>query len=122
MSFRIGLRLPLIAFVLTTWRPLVGAAETASFKFATQTLTVPAGFSVEQVAAPPMTNRPISLAFDELGRLCVTDSSGLNGRAPVQFAKKPHRIVRLEDTNGDGIFDKSVVFAENMMFPQGAMF
>ena len=29
--------------------------------------------------------------------------------------------LRLEDTDGDGRFDKSVVFADRMMFPEGAM-
>jgi len=97
-------------------------AATASFTFPTQTLTVPAGFTVEQVAAPPMVNRPISIAFDEQGRLYATDSSGLSDRAPAQFAQKPHRVVRLEDADGDGSFERSTVFAENMMFPQGALF
>ena len=100
----------------------VAEAQTASFKFATQTLTVPAGFTVELVAASPTVNRPISIAFDDEGRLYVTDSSGLSERADKQFAEKPHRIVRLEDRDGDGRFETSAVFAENMMFPQGAMF
>lgn len=97
-------------------------ARAGSFKFPTQTLTVPDGFTVEQVAAPPVVDRPISVAYDPKGRLYVTDSSGLSDRAPVQFEKKPHRILRLEDTDGDGIFDRRTVFAENMMFPQGALF
>ena len=100
------------------------AAEpgTARFTFAGQTLQVPAGFTVELVAGPPLVNRPISIAYDDLGRLYATDSSGLSERANVQLEKKPHRIVRLEDTDGDGRFDRSVVFAEHMMFPQGALF
>lgn len=93
-----------------------------TFKFATQTLTVPAGFAVELVAGPPLVNRPISIAFDERGRLYATDSSGLSDRAPIQLEKKPHRIVRLADLDGDGRFEQSRVFAENMMFPQGAQF
>lgn len=97
-------------------------ATTVSFKFATQTLTVPAGFTVEQVAGPPLVNRPISIAFDEAGRLYVTDSSGLSDRAPIQFAQKPHRVVRLTDADDDGRFEQGTVFAENMMFPQGALF
>jgi hypothetical protein len=32
-------------------------------------LTVPAGFSIERVAGPPLVNRPIVADFDELGRL-----------------------------------------------------
>ena len=98
------------------------APQTASFRFSTQTLTVPAGFTVELVAAPPRVNRPISLAFDDEGRLYATDSSGLSERADKQFEQKPHRIVRLADRDGDGRFEESTVFAENMMFPQGAMF
>lgn len=101
---------------------VVSFAAAADFKFATQTLTVPDGFTVEQVAAPPRVNRPISVAFDEQGRLYATDSSGLSERAPIQLEQKPHRIVRLEDADGDGTFEKSTVFAENMMFPQGALF
>jgi len=37
--------------------------KTASFKFATRTITVPEGFTVELVAGPPLVNRPISIAF-----------------------------------------------------------
>src|SRR5688572_6785663 len=98
------------------------APKTAQFKFASQTLSVPEGFTVELVAAPPMVNRPISIAYDPEGRLYANDSSGLSERADKQILEKPHRIVRLEDSDGDGRFDKSVVFAENMMFPQGALF
>lgn len=96
--------------------------RTASFSFPGQTLTVPEGFTVELVAGPPLVNRPISIAFDEEGRLYATDSSGLSERAPKQFEEKPHRVVRLEDRDGDGKFEHSTVFAERMMFPQGALF
>jgi putative membrane-bound dehydrogenase-like protein len=124
--FRVVLRpppVPALLGALTLLSCLHAAdAPRATFKFATQTLSVPAGFIVEQVAAPPLVNRPISIAFDPEGRLYATDSSGLSDRAPVQFEQKPHRIVRLEDTDGDGSYDKSTVFAENMMFPQGALF
>ncbi|MGH7943895.1 MAG: PVC-type heme-binding CxxCH protein [Opitutaceae bacterium] len=102
--------------------PDSGRQGSAQFKFATQTLSVPEGFTVEQVAGPPLVNRPISIAFDPQGRLYATDSSGLSERADKQFAEKPHRIVRLEDRDGDGRFDHSIVFAEKMMFPQGALF
>jgi putative membrane-bound dehydrogenase-like protein len=112
-----------LAFALGLFSTALAAEpKTARFTFPGQTLQVPAGFTVELVAGPPMVNRPISVAYDELGRLYVTDSSGLSERANVQLEKKPHRIVRLADTDGDGRFDQSVVFAENMMFPQGALF
>jgi putative membrane-bound dehydrogenase-like protein len=86
-----------------------------------RTFRVPDGFMVEKVAGPPLVDRPIVADFDELGRLYVADSSGSNEDPKKQLANPTHRIVRLEDTNGDGKFDKSIVFADKMMFPEGAM-
>jgi putative membrane-bound dehydrogenase-like protein len=83
--------------------------------------TIPAGFDIELVAGPPLVERPITADFDEQGRLYVSDSSGSNDNVATQLKNKPHRIVCLEDTNGDGRFDKSVVFADKMMFPEGTM-
>jgi putative membrane-bound dehydrogenase-like protein len=85
------------------------------------TFTLPEGFEIEQVAGPPLVNRPIVADFDEDGRLYVADSSGSNDPVKVQLEKKPHRIIRLEDTRGNGKFDKAIVFADKMMFPEGVM-
>ena len=109
-------------FCLVVALGLVESAQAAQFKFDNQTFTVPDGFTVERVAGPPQVNRPISIAFDEQGRLYATDSSGSNEKGPTQYERKDHRIVRLEDIDGDGRFDKSVVFADKLMFPEGAMF
>ncbi|MBA4150317.1 MAG: HEAT repeat domain-containing protein [Verrucomicrobia bacterium] len=95
--------------------------EAAEFKFPGHTLTVPDGFTVELVAGPPFIERPISMDFDERGRLYVTISSGSNDNVQKQLADKPHSVVRLEDTNGDGRYDKKTLFADKMMFPAGAM-
>lgn len=93
-----------------------GETELNGFRF-----TLPEGFEIEQVAGPGLVNRPISADFDERGRLYIGDSSGSNEDVKIQLRKKPHRIVRLEDTDGDGRFDKSVVFADKMMFPEGTL-
>jgi putative membrane-bound dehydrogenase-like protein len=100
---------------------LVSEASAADFKLGAYTFTVPDGFEVELVAGPPLVERPIAADFDDQGRLYVTDSSGSNDAPEKQLKDKPHRIVRLEDTDGDGRFDKSIVFADKMMFPEGAM-
>jgi putative membrane-bound dehydrogenase-like protein len=83
--------------------------------------TLPDGFEIELVAGPPLVNRPITGAFDEQGRLYVADSSGSNDPVKKQLAERPHRILRLEDTDGDGRFDRHTVFADKMMFPEGTM-
>jgi putative membrane-bound dehydrogenase-like protein len=93
----------------------------ADFKINNHTFTVPDGFEIELVAGPPLVDRPIEADFDEQGRLYVTDSSGSNEKSEKQLVEKPHRVVRLEDTNGDGRFDTTVVFADKMMFPEGCM-
>jgi len=97
------------------------AAEAAEYEFAGQKLTVPDGFEIEQIAGPPLVERPISGSFDEAGRLYVTDSSGSNDKVDKQLAEKPHRIRRLEAAGPDGRFTKSQVFAEHMMFPEGCL-
>lgn len=83
--------------------------------------TVPEGFTIELIADSKLVPHPVSADFDELGRLYVTDSSGTNDPSKKQLEDKPHRIVRLEDTNGDGVFDKSTVWADKLMFPEGAL-
>ena len=84
-----------------------------------QVFTLADGLTIEQIAGPPLIDRPIAASFDELGRLYVTESSGSNARVYDQLEEKPHRVLRLEDTDGDGIFDKRTIFADKMMFPEG---
>jgi len=93
----------------------------AEIKFSNQIFTVPDGFEVELVAGPPLVERPVSAGFDDQGRLYVTDSSGSNDKPDKQISNPTHRVLRLEDTDGDGRFDKSIVFADKVMFPQGCL-
>ena len=105
----------LLALVFAT------AVHAAEFKIGIHTFTVPDGLTVELAAGPPLVNRPITMAFGDAGELYVADSSGSNEPVEKQLKEKPHRIVRLVDTDGDGKFDKSTVFADKMMFPEGTM-
>jgi putative membrane-bound dehydrogenase-like protein len=112
-------RLIIASMLAVPW--LFSQASAAEFKFGAHSITVPDGFEVELIAGPPLVERPVSADFDDQGRLYVTDSSGSNDAPEKQLKDKPHRVVRLEDTRGDGRFDKSTVFADRMMFPEGAM-
>ncbi|HSH16026.1 MAG TPA: PVC-type heme-binding CxxCH protein, partial [Verrucomicrobiae bacterium] len=95
--------------------------HSAEFSLDGQTFTVPDGFVVERVATPLLTERPITFDFDEQGRMYVAESSGSNDPVQKQLADKPHSILRLEDTDHDGVFDRRTVFADQMMFPAGTM-
>jgi putative membrane-bound dehydrogenase-like protein len=103
------------------WLLLVGlcAACVAAEDDAPTWPTVPEGFSIELIAAPPLVEHPTLAGFDDRGRLYVCDGPGLNLRAAELLEQLPNMIRRLEDTDGDGRFDKSTVFADRMTFPNG---
>jgi len=76
------------------------------------TFQVRKGFRLELVAAEPLVTDPIALAFDADGRLFVIEMTDYPDR-------KQHRgqIRRLEDTDGDGRYDKSTVFVRDLRWP-----
>ncbi len=79
------------------------------------------GYEVELVAGPPLVERPMIVDMDELGRLYVAESSGSNDAVQQQLIDRPHSILRLEDSNQDGVYDKRTVFADKMMLPEGVL-
>lgn len=81
---------------------------------------LPAGLELVIAAAPPLLNHPIMGSLDDRGRLFVGDAAGLNLNDKALDEQLPNRVLMLEDTNGDGVFDKTSVFADKMTFPQGA--
>lgn len=96
-------------------------AEPLPEVFSPPPFEVPPGFTVEVAASTPLVKHPIMAGFDDKGRLYVAESAGLN-LPKVDLEKQlPNGIVRLEDTDGDGKFDKQTVFADKMTFPQGAL-
>jgi putative membrane-bound dehydrogenase-like protein len=97
------------------------AAPAGQVRLNGKTFTIPDGFTIEQIAGPPLVNRPVTGDFDEQGRLYVADSSGTSENLQTQLRELPHRIVRLEDAKGDGTFGRSTIFADRMMFPEGTL-
>ncbi|MFP6674891.1 MAG: PVC-type heme-binding CxxCH protein [Pirellulaceae bacterium] len=84
-------------------------------------LTVPKGLEVELVAGPPLVRYPMMGCFDDQGRLYLAESAGLNLRTAELEKQLPNFVRRLVDTDGDGIFDKSTIFADKITFPQGVL-
>src|SRR5438045_5227496 len=80
------------------------------------TLVVPPGFHVELVAAEPLIRSPVALDFDEDGRLYVAEFPEYNQIDNPNF-KEHGCIKRLEDTDGDGVYDKATVYAPNLDSP-----
>jgi putative membrane-bound dehydrogenase-like protein len=97
------------------------SASAATVQVNSHTFHLPDGFTIELVAAPPVVMRPVVGDFDEAGRLYVADSAGVGDKVQKQLEDKPHRILRLEAANEKGVFERSSVFAERVMFTEGTM-
>lgn len=77
---------------------------------ALKSIQAPEGFRVSLFAAEPDVQQPIAIATDERGRLWVAENYTY-GDAREKFVKDQRdRIIILEDTDGDGRFDKRTVF------------
>ncbi len=78
------------------------------------------GLRVDLVAAEPLVADPVAIAFGPDGKLWVAEMADYPSGKSGRF-EPGGRIVFLEDTNGDGILDKSTVFLDNLPFPTGVL-
>lgn len=73
---------------------------------------------VELVASEPHVVDPVALCFDERGRLFVAEMRDYPV-GPPDGEPCRSRIVRLEDTDHDGTFERAIPFAESLPFVNG---
>ena len=84
-------------------------------------ISLPDGFTATLVATPPLIAHPVMATPGPPGVLFVCDMAGLNLNKAELEAQKPNRVVRLADTDGDGIYDTQSVFADQLTFPNGGV-
>ena len=94
---------------------------------AAKTLRVLDGFRIDLLAAEPLVASPVAMAYDENGRAYVCEMRDYpytdkahhqrNQENPTDAAIGVVRL--LEDTDGDGVFDKSTIFADGLSWPTG---
>lgn len=79
------------------------------------TFQIKRGFHLELAAHEPQVVDPVTVAFDENGRLFAVEMRDYSERRD----EKPHlgTIRLLEDTDGDGHYEKSTVFADDLPWP-----
>jgi putative heme-binding domain-containing protein len=102
---------------------------------AAKTFKTPADLAFDQVLAEPLVKQPLSLSFDERGRLWVVQYIQYPHPAGLKILSRdifwrvvydkvppppPHHVQGLdritihEDTDGDGVFDKHSTFVEGL--------
>ncbi|MDZ4821024.1 MAG: PVC-type heme-binding CxxCH protein [Planctomycetota bacterium] len=75
------------------------------------------GFEVNLFAADPLLAKPIQMNWDAQGRLWVASSETYPQIFPGKKAND--KILILEDSNEDGVADKTTVFADGLLIPTG---
>lgn len=75
------------------------------------------GYEANLFAADPMFANPVHMHWDSRGRLWVACSWAYPQLKPGEVAND--KIIILEDTDDDGVADKSTVFAEGLYLPTG---
>ena len=80
-------------------------------------ITLPPRFTAKLFAGEPDVKQPIAFALDDRGRLWVAEAYTYPRRAPEGEGRD--RILILEDTDGDGTFDRRTVFLENLNLVSG---
>ena len=87
---------------------------------ALKTIHVRDGFEVQLVAAEPLVMDPVAIDWGPDGKLWVVEMAdyplGIDGQG-----KPGGRVRFLEDTNDDGQYDKSTLFADGLSFPNGVL-
>jgi putative membrane-bound dehydrogenase-like protein len=89
--------------------PPTPEVEQAALRLADPALTV------ELVAAEPLVQSPVAIAWDERGALFVAEMIDY----PV--APPAGKIKRLEDRDGDGRYEHATVFADGLPYPNGVL-
>ena len=92
--------------------PLSPAEAMASFRVAP-------GFRLELVAAEPLVEDPVAIAWDERGLLYVVEMRGFMPTVDGEGEQAPvGRVVVLEDTDRDGMMDRHGVYLDGLVSPR----
>jgi uncharacterized protein len=84
-------------------------------------LITPVGFEVQLFAAEPDIVKPITMNWDERGRLWIAETYDYPNELQPE-GKGRDRIKICEDTDGDGRADKFTVFADKLSIPTSITF
>ncbi len=94
--------------------PLLGADRPPTVRESLSALRLAdPNLTIELVASEPAVTNPVAIAWDAHGRPFVAEMTDY----PV--GPEGGRIKRLEDRDGDGIYEHATIFAEKLKYPSG---
>lgn len=119
----------LAAFLITSvaaQEPLPQVPPTPAEKAAGEFRTL-SGFRMTLLAAEPQVTDPVAMCYDADGRAYVaemndypyTDKANHKPSQENPTDEAIGKVRLLEDTDGDGVFDKATVFADGLSWPTG---
>lgn len=77
------------------------------------------GFELELVASEPLVNAPVSIDFDNKGRMWVLEMPGFMPNVDGSGEEEPNgKIKILEDRDDDGVVDHVKVFLDSLVLPR----
>ncbi|MGB7325993.1 MAG: discoidin domain-containing protein [Rubripirellula sp.] len=83
------------------------------------TMQIQPGYRVTPVLTEPQIHEPTAIAWDGNGRMYVVEMrtymQDIDGTGEM---RRGSRVSRHEDTDGDGVYDKHTVFADNLLVPR----
>ena len=86
------------------------------------TIRVPDGYRLELVAAEPMIEEPVCMAWGPNGELYVAEMRTYMRDIDMNGELEPvSRVVKLVDLDGDGRMDKSTTYLDNLVLPRAIL-
>jgi len=84
-----------------------------------QTMYVPKGYKIQLVASEPLINEPVTVVWDGNGKMYVAQMMTYMQDIDAGNENQPwSRISVLEDTDNDGVMDKSTTFIDSLVLPR----
>lgn len=102
--------------------PLFSSCNQDGSSGALSGLHVPEDFVVEEAVPAGIVKYPMFATLDNRGRLFVAESSGETTSTEDVLENPTYFIRILEDTDSDGVYDKSVIYADKIPYAMGGTF
>lgn len=111
----------LFIVLITTIAALQPDLRSVRLKKALDSFQIEPGMRIDLIAAEPLVVDPVAIAFDEDRQMYVVEDRGYPDPAEGGLPTKLGRVALLNDTNGDGVYDKRTEFATGLTYPNGLM-